>query len=74
MSFGIVDVKIIGEEDTGTGAIPELTTKPTWIIDPIDGTVSFSSCHTIYTHHQLMLNAIFKRPILPRDYPYPVSA
>lgn len=31
--------QIIGEEDTGTGAIPKLTTKPTWILDPIDGTV-----------------------------------
>lgn len=48
MSFDIVNVKIIGEEDTGTGAIPELTTKPTWIIDPIDGTVSFASCLTLF--------------------------
>jgi fructose-1,6-bisphosphatase/inositol monophosphatase family enzyme len=31
---------IIGEEETGTGAIPKLTKAPTWIIDPIDGTVS----------------------------------
>lgn len=37
----VMNVKIIGEEDTGTGAIPQLTTKPTWIIDPIDGTVRF---------------------------------
>lgn len=30
--------EIIGEESTGTGEVPELTKKPTWIIDPIDGT------------------------------------
>eukprot|EP00804_Cyclotella_cryptica_P016009 CCRYP_004167-RA/>CCRYP_004167-RA protein AED:0.09 eAED:0.09 QI:103/1/1/1/0.75/0.6/5/573/348 len=37
------DHKIIGEEDTGTGAIPKLTSNPTWIIDPIDGTTNFAS-------------------------------
>lgn len=36
--------KIIGEESTGTGAIPKLTKEhPTWIIDPIDGTTNFAS-------------------------------
>lgn len=35
--------KIIGEESTGTGIIPQLTSAPTWIIDPIDGTTNFSS-------------------------------
>lgn len=37
------DHEIIGEETTGTGAIPKLTKAPTWIIDPIDGTTNFSS-------------------------------
>mmetsp|Transcript_17504 Transcript_17504/g.36567 ORF Transcript_17504/g.36567 Transcript_17504/m.36567 type:complete len:375 (+) Transcript_17504:53-1177(+) len=37
------DHEIIGEETTGTGAIPPLTHKPTWIIDPIDGTTNFAS-------------------------------
>mmetsp|Transcript_6206 Transcript_6206/g.8072 ORF Transcript_6206/g.8072 Transcript_6206/m.8072 type:complete len:335 (+) Transcript_6206:60-1064(+) len=37
------DHKIIGEETTGTGEIPPLTTDPTWIIDPIDGTTNFAS-------------------------------
>jgi myo-inositol-1(or 4)-monophosphatase len=35
--------KVIGEESTGTGAIPKLTTDPTWIIDPIDGTTNFAA-------------------------------
>jgi hypothetical protein len=30
--------ELIGEETTGTGEVPKLTKKPTWIIDPIDGT------------------------------------
>lgn len=34
--------EIIGEESTGTGAIPALTSTNTWIIDPIDGTTNFS--------------------------------
>lgn len=34
---------IIGEESTGTGKIPALTSAPTWIIDPIDGTTNFAS-------------------------------
>ena len=29
------DHEIIGEESTGTGAIPPLTEKKTWIIDPV---------------------------------------
>ena len=38
------DHAIIGEESTGTGSIPRLTSsKPTWIIDPIDGTTNFAS-------------------------------
>ncbi|CAB9506613.1 Inositol monophosphatase [Seminavis robusta] len=37
------DHAIIGEESTGTGTIPPLTDKPTWIIDPIDGTTNFAS-------------------------------
>jgi fructose-1,6-bisphosphatase/inositol monophosphatase family enzyme len=34
---------VIGEETTGMGAIPQLTSDPTWIIDPIDGTTNFAS-------------------------------
>jgi len=34
---------IIGEESTGTGEVDPLTDKPTWIIDPIDGTTNFAS-------------------------------
>ena len=37
------DHKIIGEETVGQGEIPPLTTDPTWIIDPIDGTTNFAS-------------------------------
>jgi len=36
----IVRVRFIAEESTGTN-LPELTDIPTWIIDPIDGTVNF---------------------------------
>jgi fructose-1,6-bisphosphatase/inositol monophosphatase family enzyme len=39
---------IIGEEDTGTGDVPKLTDKPTWIIDPVDGTTNFAS-GSVYT-------------------------
>mmetsp|Transcript_14216 Transcript_14216/g.18553 ORF Transcript_14216/g.18553 Transcript_14216/m.18553 type:complete len:393 (+) Transcript_14216:54-1232(+) len=35
--------KIIGEEMRGTGGIPPLTKYPTWILDPIDGTINFAS-------------------------------
>ncbi|XP_077267850.1 uncharacterized protein LOC143900409 isoform X2 [Temnothorax americanus] len=35
------DHKIIAEETTGTGEMPELTDAPTWFIDPIDGTLNF---------------------------------
>lgn len=35
--------KIIGEETTGTGTVPPLTEKETWIIDPIDGTTNFAA-------------------------------
>lgn len=35
---------VIGEESVGTGIIPRIDpTKPTWIIDPIDGTTNFAS-------------------------------
>ncbi|XP_045111704.1 inositol monophosphatase 2-like isoform X2 [Portunus trituberculatus] len=33
--------KFIGEESTADGAKCELTSDPTWIIDPIDGTMNF---------------------------------
>ena len=42
------DHEIIGEEDTGTGDVPALTDKPTWIIDPVDGTTNFAS-GSVYT-------------------------
>lgn len=35
------DHKFIGEESTATGQKLELTNAPTWIIDPIDGTMNF---------------------------------
>lgn len=37
------DHAIIGEESTGTGSIPLLDEKKTWILDPIDGTTNFTS-------------------------------
>ncbi|XP_035743383.1 inositol monophosphatase 3-like isoform X1 [Vespa mandarinia] len=35
------DHKFIGEETIGLSILPELTDSPTWLIDPIDGTVNF---------------------------------
>nr|XP_050857104.1 uncharacterized protein LOC127066894 [Vespula vulgaris] len=35
------DHKFIAEEATGLSELPELTDSPTWLIDPIDGTVNF---------------------------------
>ncbi|XP_008470898.1 inositol monophosphatase 1 [Diaphorina citri] len=35
------DHKFIGEESTADGIKCELTSNPTWIIDPIDGTMNF---------------------------------
>ncbi|XP_054620750.1 inositol monophosphatase 1-like isoform X2 [Dunckerocampus dactyliophorus] len=35
------DPRFIGEESVGTGEDVELTDHPTWLIDPIDGTVNF---------------------------------
>lgn len=34
---------VIGEEDTGTGKVRDLTEEKTWIVDPIDGTTNFAS-------------------------------
>lgn len=33
--------KFIGEEDSSSGKRAELTDDPTWIIDPVDGTMNF---------------------------------
>lgn len=33
--------KFIGEEESSEGKRPELTDAPTWIIDPVDGTMNF---------------------------------
>lgn len=33
--------RFIGEESTAAGSRIELTNSPTWIIDPIDGTLNF---------------------------------
>lgn len=38
--FSLFD-RFIGEESTAAGARIELTNSPTWIIDPIDGTLNF---------------------------------
>lgn len=35
------DLRFIGEESVAAGEHLELTDCPTWIIDPIDGTVNF---------------------------------
>lgn len=35
--------RIIGEETTGVGSIPELSLEKTWILDPIDGTTNFAN-------------------------------
>ncbi|XP_053684742.1 inositol monophosphatase 1-like [Sabethes cyaneus] len=35
------DHKFIGEEETSAGKKAELTDAPTWIIDPVDGTMNF---------------------------------
>lgn len=34
-------ISFIGEESTSEGAKCELTDSPTWIIDPVDGTLNF---------------------------------
>lgn len=35
------DHAFIGEEDSSVNGTSELTSKPTWIIDPVDGTTNF---------------------------------
>lgn len=35
------DHQFIGEEETSEGKKSELTNAPTWIIDPVDGTMNF---------------------------------
>lgn len=35
--------EIIGEESCANGIIPKLTDKPTWIVDPVDGTTNFAN-------------------------------
>lgn len=37
----ICTIRFIAEESTYGKGLPELTDAPTWIIDPIDGTVNF---------------------------------
>uniref|UniRef100_A0A3Q2Z0R9 Uncharacterized protein n=1 Tax=Hippocampus comes TaxID=109280 RepID=A0A3Q2Z0R9_HIPCM len=39
--FFFPGVRFLGEESVGAGERLELTDLPTWIIDPIDGTVNF---------------------------------
>ncbi|KAK7574246.1 hypothetical protein V9T40_011437 [Parthenolecanium corni] len=41
LSSQFPDHKFIGEETTSSGVKAELTDKPTWIIDPVDGTLNF---------------------------------
>ena len=33
--------RFIGEESTSSGVKPDFTDAPTWIIDPVDGTMNF---------------------------------
>ncbi|KAJ0429855.1 putative L-galactose 1-phosphate phosphatase [Helianthus annuus] len=33
--------KFVGEETTAADGVSELTNEPTWIVDPIDGTINF---------------------------------
>lgn len=37
----IFEFRFIGEEATSEGVKCELTESPTWIIDPVDGTLNF---------------------------------
>lgn len=39
------DHRFIGEESVSSGAKCELTDSPTWVIDPIDGTMNFVHCN-----------------------------
>lgn len=39
--FTIFIARFIGEEETSDGKKAELTDAPTWIIDPVDGTMNF---------------------------------
>lgn len=41
MHIRILIYRFIGEESTSLGKKAELTDAPTWIIDPIDGTMNF---------------------------------
>ena len=38
------DHSFIGEESHAAGEVVQFTDAPTWICDPIDGTVSFQHC------------------------------
>jgi len=63
------DHKFIGEEDTAEakgGNVPPLTDNPTWIIDPIDGTMNFvhsnpliSISVALVVNKQLMIGIIY---------------
>jgi myo-inositol-1(or 4)-monophosphatase len=35
--------QFIGEEESSDGKKPQLTEAPTWIIDPVDGTMNFGN-------------------------------
>ena len=41
LTFWTLTLRFIGEESVAAGERLELTDSPTWIIDPIDGTVNF---------------------------------
>lgn len=41
ISFFLYVYRFIGEEETSDGKKSELTNAPTWIIDPVDGTMNF---------------------------------
>lgn len=63
------DHKFIGEEDSSDGKKAVLTDDPTWIIDPVDGTMNFvhSFPHSAISV-ALLVNKVMIDTSLPKNY------
>lgn len=72
--FVFIHLSFIGEETVAAGGKCELTDAPTWIIDPIDGTMNFvhsfpHTCISIgFCVNKLPVIGVIFNPILDQMY------
>ena len=73
-NYNVLSPRFIGEESVAAGEKSELTDAPTWIIDPVDGTMNFVhsfpySCISLAVLHKKITQiGIIYNPILNQMY------